>query len=372
MFGCSAGVDPARSIGDNSWNFPSYAGNPDPYRAPGGFSSSASAARTAATAQADPPAPIMLGRPRHGHRRAMRGRAQVRAGTVLPRGMRLEGATLRLDRLLFDRRGRGELARPHGRRAPRPLNLTLRRAAPGRFTAATTGRRSVRATVRRTGRRGRARLTLDLGASTFRAPQACHALPASVALDTPPLYLETRLRIVHGTDRHRLRLEHHVRCARDRRGNIHRVVRAREASYPVRRGLTVSLHGPRRVQPGTVVTYTARLRNQRRGRDKLRSSLWDVTLTHATRTTRIRELRRGRTRRVTFTRRVPRTATRSRMCVTVVATAAGARAADARSCAAVAAASPASRCAAEPRTSPTRSGGVCRKSDSVSLPVDER
>jgi FG-GAP-like repeat len=48
-FSCSAGVDPAKSIGDNSWGFPSYAGNPDPYNAPGGFSASASAA------QADPP-----------------------------------------------------------------------------------------------------------------------------------------------------------------------------------------------------------------------------------------------------------------------------------------------------------------------------
>ena len=341
-FSCSAGVDPVKSIGDNSWGFPSYAGNPDPYNAPGGFSSSASAA------QADPRVPIVLGRPRQGHRRAVRGRAQVRANAILPRGMRLAGATIKLDRLLFDRRGRSELARPHGRRAPRSLKLTLRRAAPGRFTAATTGRRSVRATVRRTGRRGRARLTLNVGAATFRAPRVCHALPASVAIDTPPLYLETRLAISDGRSRHRLRLEHHVRCVRDRRGNVHRLVRVREPSYPARRGLTVSLHGPRRVQPGTVVSYVARLRNQRRGKDRLASSLWDVTLTRATRTTRIRELRRGRTRSVTFTRRVPRTTTRSRFCVSVVATAAGARAADARSCAAVAAAPPASRCAAEP------------------------
>jgi hypothetical protein len=278
----------------------------------------------------------------------VRGRAQVRANAILPRGMRLAGATIKLDRLLFDRRGRGELARPYGSRAPRSLKLTLRRAAPGRFTGATTGRRSVRATVRRTGRRGRARLTLNIGAATFRAPRACHALPASVAIDTPRLYLETRLAIAHGSARHRLRLEHHVHCVRDRRGNVHRLVRVREPSYPARRGLTVSLHGPRRVQPGAVVRYVARLRNQRRGKDRLASSLWDVTLKHATRTTRIRELRRGHTRSVTFTRRVPRTTTQSRLCVSVVATAAGARAADARSCAAVAVAPLAGACAAEP------------------------
>jgi hypothetical protein len=335
-------VYPATSIGDNSWNFPSYAGNPDPYNAPGGFTASASAA------QADPPAPIVLGRPRQGRRRAVRGRAQVRANTILPRGMRLAGATIRLDRLLFDRRGRGELTRPHGRRAPRPLKLTLRRAARGRFTGATTGRRSARVTLRRTGRRGRARLTLNVAAASFRAPRACHALPASVAIDTPPLYLDTRLVIGHGRVRHRLRLEQHVRCVRDRRGNVHRLVRVREPSYPSRPGLTVSLHGPRRVQPGAVVRYVARLHNRRRGRNRMRSSLWDVALKHATRTTRIRELRRGRTRSVTFTRRVPRTTTRSRLCVSVVATAAGARAANARSCAAVAAAPPAGACAARP------------------------
>lgn len=85
---------------------------------------------------------------------------------------------------------------------------------------------------------------------------------------------------------------------------------------------------------GTVVRYVARLRNQRRGRERLASSLWDVTLNNGTRTTRIRELRRGRARSVSFSRRVPRT-TRSRFCVHVVATAAGTRAADARVCVAV-------------------------------------
>jgi hypothetical protein len=39
---------------------------------------------------------------------------------------------------------------------------------------------------------------------------------------------------------------------------------------------------------GTVVRYVARLRNQRRGRERLASSLWDVTLNNGTRTTRIR------------------------------------------------------------------------------------
>ena len=318
-FSCSAGVNPVTSIVDNSWGFPSYAGNPDPYRAPGGFSASAAAARTAGrttdatTARATLSRPIALGRPQSGRRRAVRGRAQVRATAFLPPRLRLAGATLSLERLLFDRRGRGELVRPRGGRAPRPMQLTLERAGRGRFTAVAVGRRSVRATVRRTDRRSRARITLNVGAAAFRAPRACHALPASTAMDTPPLYLRTRMAIADGRTRQRLRLEHHVRCERDRRGNVHRLVRVREPSHPVRRGLTVSLEGPPRVQPGTVVRYVARLRNQRRGRDRLRSSLWDVTLKNGRRTTRIRELRRGRVRSVTFTRRVPRTATWSRL-----------------------------------------------------------
>jgi hypothetical protein len=89
---------------------------------------------------------------------------------------------------------------------------------------------------------------------------------------------------------------------------------------------------------GTVVRYVARLRNQRRGRERLASSLWDVTLNNGTRTTRIRELRRGRARSVSFFRRVPR-ATRSRFCVDV-ATVTGTRAAVARMCVAVRAARP--------------------------------
>ena len=328
-FGCSAGVDVATSIGENSWKFPSYAGDPNPYNAPGGFTASASAAR--------PTPAIRLGRPRTGGRRAVRGRAQVETGIMLPRGTRLAGATVGVGRLLFDRRGRGELTRRSGKGAARPVTLRLRRAARGRFTGASTGRRRVRVTVRRVDRRGRARLTLNLGAAAFRAPRACHALPATVAIDTPPLYLESRLVIRAGRIRHRLRIEHHVRCVRDARGNVARLAFVRNRSYPARRGLAVSLHGPNRVQPGTSARYVAVLRNHRGGGDRLASSLWAIALNTGTRTTRIRELRRGRVRRISFRRPVP-AAARTPLCVGVVATAAGARAGRARTCAKVGAA----------------------------------
>jgi hypothetical protein len=162
-------------------------------------------------------------------------------------------------------------------------------------------------------------------------------VPATDALDTPPLYLESRLVIRDGRIRHRLRIEHHVRCVRDARGNVARLAFVRNRSYPARRGLAVSLHGPHRVHPGTSARYVAVLRNHRGGGDRLASSLWAIALTTGTRTTRIRELRRGGVRRISFRRPVPAGA-RTPFCVGVVATAAGARAGRAHVCANVGAA----------------------------------
>ena len=201
---CSAGVDPITSIGQNTWGFPERTGSPVPFP-PNGTAFGAVAAASPA--------------PPHGRDRGRRsGSAGHGTGTAapcaaarscvptprIPRGMRLAGATVTLNRLLFEARGHGELTRPHGSRAARPLKLRLRRAAAGRFTAATTGRRSVRIALRRVGRRERTRLTLRIGAAAFRAPRACHALPASIATDTQPLHLESRLVISDGRTRHRI------------------------------------------------------------------------------------------------------------------------------------------------------------------------
>ena len=352
-FGCSAGVDPITSIGENTWNFTTRSGNPKTYppdgtvggvvkEGLGRLATTPTPVVAGAAARTRPRAPIMLGRPRHGHRRAVRGRAQLLVDTPIPRAMRLAGATIRLKRLLFERRGHGELTRAYGGRVPRPLKLRLKRAAAGRFTAATTGRRSVRIALRRVRRHGRTRLALEVGAAAFRGPRACHGLPASVAIDTPPLHLETLLTISDGRTRHRIVLKHHVRCLRDARGNIDRLVRVRPRRHPLRRGLAVSLYGPRHVRPGTTARFVAHVRNRRRGSRRLLSSLWDITLDAHTRnghgrTARIHELRRGRSRRVTFTRPVPRGA-RGRFCAVVVATAPATRGVHARACAPVRAA----------------------------------
>jgi hypothetical protein len=335
---CPIGNDVNMSIGRNTWGFNSYCGN--------FVAKSCSGAAVASAAGARRGAPIVLGRPRHGRRRATRGRARFRAEIDVPRGLRLAGATVGLKRLLFEPRGRGELTRPRGSRAPR---LKLRRTGPGRFSAAArSGRPRARIVLRRIGRR-RALLTLTAGARAFRAPRACHALPASVALETPRLELETRLVIRNGRARRRIVVPHHMRCRRDAAGNIDRLVYIRNRPHRLRPGLAVTLRGPRRVRPGTTARYVVRVHNRRRrGDDRLVSSLWDVTLTGGGRTTRtrrlrsgpsrrIRELRAGRTRRLAFTIRVPRAA-HGRLCADAVAAAPGARADRARACSLVQAA----------------------------------
>jgi hypothetical protein len=102
-------------------------------------------------------------------------------------------------------------------------------------------------------------------------------------------------------------------------------------------GLT-SPAGPEPRGAGGTDRYVARVHNRRRGTRRLLSSLWDVTL-RSRRRRRIRELRRGRSSGLVFTRRVPRNA-RQRVCVNVVATAAGARGASAVACGAVSATRP--------------------------------
>jgi hypothetical protein len=279
--------------------------------------------------------------------RAPRGRAQMRTDVGTLGRMRLARATIRLDRVLFEA-GHGELTHPT--RAQRPLKLKLRRAGRRWFSGQTKGRRPVRIVARRHSDR---RVTLTLTSTrVYHTPQACHAVPASVALQSPPLWLHTGMVISHGRTRRRVTLSHHVRCRRDARGNVNRLEYVRYRHYRRRRGLAVTLRGPRIVRPGATVRYVARVHNRRRARrganGRMVSSLWDVTLTDGRRTKRIRELRRGRTRTFAFTIRVPRNARtvrapgtpRRRFCAVAVAGATAARPASDRACASVQVAPP--------------------------------
>jgi hypothetical protein len=328
-FTCPIGDDPELSVHQNSWGFNTYCGNPR--------AAACAGAPASASSQTGRRAPVMLGRTRHGQRRAARGRAQFRAEIGIPPGLRLAGAKVGFRRLLFELRGHGELTRTPGSRAPRPLVLS--RTGRGRFGAtARSGRPRARIVLRRLGH-GRASLTLTAGARAFRTPLACHALPASVALETSPLELETRLTISNGRARHRIVVPHHMRCRRDAYGNIDRLVYIRNHPHSLRPGLALTLRGPRRVQPGTTVRYLARVHNRRRtGGDRLASSLWQVALaSRGPRVSRIRELRAGRSRRLVITVRVPRAA-KGRFCAHAIASAPGAPADKARACARVRAA----------------------------------
>ena len=336
-WGCSVGADVYSTLGENTWKFNSYIGDPDPMGPQNTFPDTGQAAVSADAAVRVRRRPLItIGRPRLGRRRAARGHALLRAEVNIPRRMPLSGASVRMPRLLFERRGHGELTRPRGSKGPRTIKLRLRRTASGRFTAATPSRgRRVRVALRRA-RRGRTALSVAIRAKGFRVPRACHALPAGTALKTPPLYLHTRLVVSDGRRRHPVVLTHRVRCRRDARGNVDRLVRVRQRVHPRRGGLAVSLRGPRRVEPGAKAIYVARVSNRRRGRDRLRSSVWDVRVAAHRGTKRIRELRRGRSRTFVFTRRVPRHARRT--CVPVAASAPGTRTAVDRVCSRVRAA----------------------------------
>ena len=218
-------------------------------------------------------------------------------------------------------------------RAARPL--TVRRRALGGFVATAPSRPGVRVLLRRVGRSPRVAVTLQVRGRSLRTPAACHAWPAAVSSDRPHAELRTRLRISDGTTRRVVRLRHRWRCARDARGKVDRLVAERRRPFPIRGGLAVALRGPRRVQPGSFARYTAVVSNRRTHKRRARSSLYAIALDlRRGRPLRVDELRRGRSRTLTFRRRVPSSA-RAPFCVEVVATAAGARAKTARTCAAV-------------------------------------
>jgi hypothetical protein len=324
-FDCNLGVDERTSVGQNTWRFKTYHGSfkSDDMLGPDEtFAAAAIAARRPANAR------IRLGRPRSGRRDAVRAHALLRAPISLPRGLRLAGAKVRIGRLLFERSGHGELTRRDGRRAPR--TVTLRRTAAGTFAARTAGKPRARVVLRRKARR--TLVTLEVDAAAIRAPRACHALRAGVSTRRPRMELESHLVIRDGDTRRRVVLTHGVRCARDGRGNVDRLVPIRQRARKLRAGLKLSLRGPGRVRPGRKVRYVARVTNGRKRSRRVRASLWNVTVGDRVHTKRIRELRRGSSRTVVFTRRIP-LATRGRVCETVVATSPGTRAARARECA---------------------------------------
>jgi hypothetical protein len=321
-FGCNLGVPEQYSVslaGDaNGWKFSSYSGDPVVMA---GASGSATV--------------------------GARGGLRFTGRIILPRRFRLSRTRVVADRLLYEQGRRGELVRGPGGRAWDGVRLS-RRGPGGVLTDRPRGPR-LRLRLRRLSGQ---RIAYHLSASRVRVlvPAACDRLAASDALVTPPVRLDLRLRLSDGRRRSMVSLPIVWRCVRARHGMITTLRTVAPKRLAARRGLGVSLRGPRTVKSGTTATYRVRVLDRRAGsRKRLRSALWHVIVEETTEppqvsrrpTTvtrrrlairRIHELRRGRSRTYLLRVRVPRAA-RGRSCVSAMVLADAARPARARLCA---------------------------------------
>jgi hypothetical protein len=225
VFGCSLGVDPQAPL---EWDWPVYTGSPAVF-------------------------PAMTGIVRLKRGMTMR----VKGRLAIPRSVRLGRARVIQDRVLFERRGAGELSRLRGKR----LVLVPKRRAGGRGVL--FAGRGARLRLRRV---GRATLSFVLRVRDRRSralPAACSGTRPGIDLATHPIRLDTRLRIDDGRGRPVvLSFQPAWHCHRDRLGMV-RTLHLHKPRRPVRRGraLRVRIRGPRQAALRTVVTYTTTVRN---------------------------------------------------------------------------------------------------------------
>ena len=189
------------SVAENSWQFPNY-GNPVPQRRQRGQTVGG-----AGRSQARPRAPIRLGRPRPGGggrcaaaRGCGRGRHRFRAGAAGGRDGEGRAAAVR---------ARAWRAHATARRRAAAAEVTLRRVAAAALGRRRRARRRVRVALRR-GRGGRASLTLTSARLFHRRARATPCRRRWRAT-TPPLWLHSRLVIGDGRPR-RVSAAHHLRC----------------------------------------------------------------------------------------------------------------------------------------------------------------
>lgn len=343
---CTLGVDPSATLADSSnpmrssasqgWAFPTYTGSPGVF------------AGTVSAGSAGPVGDDAAVVPNASASRSSGDGAVVRLrGTVaVPRRLLLTRARVVFDRLLFERRGAGELVRHHsGRRLP-PLILSRRGGPSGRvFASPRRGGPEVAVRLRRS---GQGLLSFRLKARDVRLPSpptACSGTRPEVDLATGPIPLHTRLRIDDGRRRPLvISLRPQWVCRRDRLGNVRRLVLSRPTFHrPAGRSPAVAVRGPRRVAAGKSATYRITVRNRRR------TPAYDVRI-HAVlppgfRPRRVRgarvggrqvvwrlhALRPGRSRSVRLRMRIPRSLA-PRRCLGIVADAIDTRAGRGRIC----------------------------------------
>jgi hypothetical protein len=341
--GCNLGIDPLKSVdyaggNANGWNFTTCWASPLSYQG------TCSAAPSAATAGPN-------------------GSVRLTLSATLPRGYQVRGATLPANRVLSEPRGAGNLLSagpPKGKTAVAArvglgtihltsakgqthggsgrLLLSQARSGPSASLSLKTkavGFPSTRVTT----------MHLQLSGLQVAVPRRCEQLPASVALSSPTFTLNTTVKVSDGHKTMTISRPTQWRCMRNRRGEVTALRTVTPQTVAHRPGLSVALAGPRAVVAGSQATFTVRLHNtRRRTRNRYVSSLWDIRTRAGLIprgllvSRRVKELRRGKQKtlriRISVPARLPR-GMHHRVCVAVTATAASARPASARACAAV-------------------------------------
>ena len=289
------------SIGSNTWGFTSFRETPSPNPEPPGRPPQRPPPRRRARVRRSRSAGA-----RHGRRRAVGGRATLRAAVSLPAPLAAGGRDRQQPPAAVRARGTGELDAAARQRSAATAQAQTERAAPGASPRRRPGRRRVRVALRRAPAcAGRARRCGSAaGGSACRGPatpcrrrsrwrrRRCELAVAAASSATAARAIASLL-------------IHRVRCARDARGNVEPARRvSRPRSYPAAAGLAVTLRGPRRVRPGShgQVRHARTQPPPRRPIGCARRCGTSGSTPAAPREAEIRELRRGRSRTLRFTR----------------------------------------------------------------------
>jgi hypothetical protein len=345
-FGCNLGINPALStdtVGGpaNGWNFTTCTGQPsvivDSGVSEGTCSDSTSAQATIGSS----------------------GSMTLTAAVGLPAGFHVSSATVSASRLLHEPGGPASLLTRSSGGSLGTVRLTaaggkLRGSPGGAQLGSPQGEPPMTLAMHHTSD-GEPRLTLSMSRLAVGVPYACQQLPASVAPSAAPFTLQTSLQLSDGHMTQTVSLPAEWRCMRNRGGAVIGLRTVAPPSPAHRSGLALSVTGPQEVIPGSIATYTVRVRNTRPGlSNRDISSLWSIRVQsnlipvakgtnvelHVLRpvVSRLTELRHGKTKLLRIRLRVPsglKQASIHRVCLYTGAIADSAHPASARVCSAV-------------------------------------
>jgi hypothetical protein len=350
---CNLGVNPVASVylpggAANGWNFTNCTGNPviDPSSSNGPVPCSKSGL---ATMGAD-------------------GAMQLTASVTVPRSFAISGATLVANRTLYEPNGAGELlSRSASGKGSSPgsghglgaVRLTLAKGekpggSGGKLLISSAGEpaASLELQPRATPNPSSQLTTMHLALNRVQVaiPEACEELPAAVSMTSPQFVLDTSLALSNGHQTKTFSIPTVWTCVRNQAGAVTRMHTAMLQVPAQRPGLAVSIVGPRTVISGSVVTYSVRVHNTRRGPvNREISSLWNVRVQTGRLPVgkiagsvpvvrRLAELRRSTAKTLQIRIHIPAVKRGSKVrkvCISALATADSAAPATATSCAAI-------------------------------------